>query len=43
MDNRDIAEKKQFLGIYEYEENTEVLVVNSKSDSKVRVSQERYR
>ena len=33
MDNLDIAEKKQFPEIYEYEESTEVLIVNSKSES----------
>jgi hypothetical protein len=35
MNNRDIAEKKHFIAIYEYEESTEVLIVNSKSESKV--------
>ena len=33
MNNRDIVEKKQFPEIYEYEESTEVLIVNSKSES----------
>ena len=33
MDNRDITEKKQLPKIYEYEESTEVLIVNSKSES----------
>ena len=36
MDNRDITEKKQLPEIYEYEESIEVLIVNSKSDNKVR-------
>jgi hypothetical protein len=40
MDNRDIAEEKQFPEIYEYEESTEVLIVNSKSESKVRARRE---
>lgn len=35
MDNRYIAEKKKFPQIYEYEESTEVLIVNSKSESMV--------
>ena len=34
MDNRDI-EKKQFSEISEYEESIEILIVNSKSESKV--------
>ena len=38
MDNRDITEKKQLPEIYEYEESIEVLIVNSKSDNKVRGS-----
>ena len=33
MDNRDIAEKKQFPKIYEYEESMEILIVNSKFES----------
>ena len=35
MNNLDIVEKKQFPEIYEYEESREVLIVNSKSESKV--------
>ena len=35
MANRDIAEKKQLPEIYEYEESTEILIVNSKPESKV--------
>jgi hypothetical protein len=35
MNNRDIVKEKQFPEIYEYEESTEVLIVNSKSESKV--------
>lgn len=35
MNNREIVEKKQFPEIYEYEESTEILIVNSKFESKV--------
>ena len=35
MNNLDSVEKKQFPEIYEYEKSTEVLIVNSKSESKV--------
>jgi len=35
MNNRENVEKKQFPEIYEYEESTEILIVNSKSESKV--------
>ena len=34
MNNREIAERKQFPEIYEYEESTEILIVHSKSESK---------
>ena len=41
MDNRrEITEKKQFPEMYEYEESIEDLIVNSKSESKVRTHQE---
>ena len=33
MDNRREITKKQFPEMYEYEENTEDLIVNSKSES----------
>ena len=35
MNNREIVEKKQFPEIYEYEDSTEILIVNSKFESKV--------
>jgi hypothetical protein len=35
MNNRENVEKKQFPEIYEYEESTEILIVNSKFESKV--------
>ena len=33
MDDKEIANIKQFPEIYEYEENTEILIVNSKTEN----------
>ena len=35
MNNRENVEKKQFPEIYEFEESTEILIVNSKFESKL--------